>query len=338
MAVIREVQAPLEAPEEVKPEENSFEAVEAKRAQLFHTKKEAWQTFGIKRHLNVFLFILGALISLAFVPFLGEVRDMQAVVVPANLIHLEALKYGKVSTLQAKEGERVEAGKVLAVIENPGDLLDIGETQNELKRLESELRTLDTKRIYTFERMRTDEELLKNRVIARDEFKSSELSFKTLEGEREALKARMSWLREKLRFLREEKGRGIVKAPVSGRVISDPESLEGSFVNKGEFLLTLAGGEERIEFLLPEVDYGRVRVGDRASVQFYAFPEKRFQGEVVRVKHYAEPVDKHGFRTAAVKVLIKLKETPEGIRNGMSAKVWIKARRVSVFEFLRRRI
>jgi hypothetical protein len=81
-----------------------------------------------------------------------------------------------------------------------------------------------------------------------------------------------------------------------------------------------------------------VEVGDQARIHFYAFPGKRYEGEVIRVKHYAEPLDKHGFKTAGVKVLVKLKEVPQGVRNGMQARVRIRGRRISFFDSLRRRI
>ena len=342
MAVIREAK---EEELEVKPEEerepdssDSFERIEKQKAKLFHTKKEAWKAYGVRRHLGVFALVLAALLSFGFMPLMGEVTDPQAVLAPAALVHVEALRPGRILRLAAKEGDFVEKGRTLAVIENPEELLEMSQTESELSSLEAELRLLDAKRILAFERFQTDQKLLKGRVISKDEFKSSELSFKTLEGERESLGIRTAWLREKLKFLEAKKKAGVVKAPVRGRVISDPESLRGSFVDKGEFLLTLASKEERVEFLLREEDYGRVEVGDRARIHFYAFPGKEFRGEVVRVKHYAEPLDKAGFKSAGIKVLIRLETPAQGIRNGMSARVKIQARRVSFFEIVRRRI
>ena len=56
------------------------------------------------------------------------------------------------------------------------------------------------------------------------------------------------------------------------------------------------------------------------------------------LKHYAEPVDKHGFKKNFIKVLIEVEDFPKGIRNGMTAKVRIKGRPVSLLNGIQRRI
>jgi hypothetical protein len=158
------------------------------------------------------------------------------------------------------------------------------------------------------------------------------------EKAREVLRSKLKRAEERLRFLEVEKEKGLVRAPISGKVISDARSKEQSFVLKGEFLLTLAGGEPLLEFTLKEEDYGLARVGDPARIRFWAFPGKVYRGEVLRIKHYAEPLDKHGFKTTILKALIRLDEIPPGLRNGMTARVSIKGRKTSLFDSLRRRI
>jgi len=336
MAIIRE--ATLEQKEVRNPNPDSFEEIQDAKAKLFHTKKEAFLVLGIGRRLAVALVMIGACISLAFVPIIRDVTDLGAAVVPEQLVHVEALKYGRIAEVFVKETDFVEKGKALARVVNPDDEREIREAESEAKLIEAERQGHDTERFYWFERLEADKRLNDKRVISSDEFKQTELAFKGLENKRETLKMRLAWLKEKIQFLEAEKERGILKAPVSGKVISDVESATGSFVAKGDFVLTLASGDPMIEFLLREEDYGRVGPADEARVRFYAFPGKRFTGKVVRVKHYAEAVDLHGYQTAAIKVLIKLHDIPVGIRNGMSAKVVIKGRPVSVIEHLRRRI
>jgi hypothetical protein len=121
-------------------------------------------------------------------------------------------------------------------------------------------------------------------------------------------------------------------------VISDIQEKYGTYAEKGDFLLTLASPEQRLEFFLAEEDWGRVDVGDPARIKFYPLPGKTFRGRVVALKHYAEPLDKHGFKKNFIKVSIDVEDFPKGIRNGMTAKVRIKGRPVSLLEGVRRRI
>lgn len=320
------------------PSAGTFEEVQQAKVRLFYSKKEAFDIWGIKNHL---LLICGALIALAvsaFIPFITRVEDPQALVVPAQLVSLEALKEGKITEVFVKEGESVQKGQVIARIVNPRDEREIVEVKGESKLVQARLAVLDAKRIYQLERYEEDKRLAEKKVISQDEFQKTELSFRTLEEERQVLKTELASLGEKLLAIEKERNEGVVTAPISGSVISDIQEKYGTYAAKGDFLLTLASPEQRLEFFLAEEDYGRVDVGDPAKIKFYPLPNKTFRGRVVALKHYAEPVDKHGFKKNFIKVSIDVEDFPKGIRNGMTAKVRIKGRPVSLLNGIRRRI
>ncbi len=320
------------------PNAGAFEEVQQAKARLFHSKKEAFDIWGIKNHL---LLIGGALIAFmvsAFIPFITRVEDSQALVVPAQLVSLEALKEGKITEIFVNEGESVQKGQVIARIVNPQDEREIAEVKGDSKLVQARLRVLDAKRIYELERYEEDKRLAEKKVISQDEFQKTELSFRTLEEERQVLKAELASLGEKLLAIEKERNEGVVTTPIAGSVISDIQEKYGTYAAKGDFLLTLASPEQRLEFFLAEEDYGRVDVGDPAKIKFYPLPDKTFRGRVVALKHYAEPVDKHGFKKNFIKVSIDVEDFPKGIRNGMTAKVRIKGRPVSLLNGIRRRI
>jgi len=343
MAIIKQQSAENEEKntDSAEPQHQSaqtFEEVQEAKARLFHSKKESFDIWGIKNHMII---IVGCLIALgvcAFLPLITRVEDPQALVVPAQMVNVEALKEGKITDVFVQEGESVKKGQVMARIINPQDERDLSEVRGQSKLLEAQLAVLDAKRIYWFERYEQDKGLLEKKVISHDEFLNTELSFKTLERERQVLAAQLSALGEKLMLLDEEKKQGAVIASVSGKIISDIEEKLGTYATKGKFLLTLASPEQRIEFFLAEEDHGRVDVGDPARIRFYPFPNKTFRGRVVALKHYAEPVDKHGFKKNFIKVLIAVEDFPQGIRNGMTAKVMIQGRPVSLLNGIQRRI
>ena len=343
MAIIKDAKEAEEKKTEngesaTQPGAGTFEEVQEAKARLFHSKKEAFDIWGIKNHL---VLIVGALIALAvsaFLPFITRVEDPQALVVPAQLVSMEALKEGKITDVFVKEGEAIKKDQVIARIVDSQDEREITKVKGESKLVEARLAVLDAKRIYWLERYEEDKRLAQKKVISRDELQKTELSFRTLEEERQVLKTELSALGEKILGLDKERNEGVVTAPISGSVISDIQEKYGSFVAKGEFLLTLASPEQRLEFFLAEEDYGRVDVGDPAKIKFYPLPNKTFRGRVVALKHYAEPVDKQGFKKNFIKVSIDVEDFPKGIRNGMTAKVRIKGRPVSLLNGVQRRI
>lgn len=342
MAIIKQQSAENEDkkqnPETDPQSAQSFEEVQETKARLFHSKKESFDIWGIKNHLLLIAACLAGLVVCAFLPLITSVEDPQALVVPAQMVNVEALKEGKITDVFVKEGESVKKGQVLVRVVNPQDERDLAEVHSQSKLLEAQLAVLDAKRIFWLERYEQDKELLDKKVISRDEFLTTELSFKTLERERQVLGAQLSALGEKLMLLEEEKKQGTVLAPVDGKIISDIQEKLGTYAMKGKFLLTLASPDQRLEFFLAEEDHGRVDVGDPAKIKFYPLPNKIYRGRVIALKHYAEPVDKHGFKKNFIKVLIAVEDFPQAIRNGMTAKVIIQGRPVSFLNGVRRRV
>ncbi len=332
MAIIKEV-----SPEQ-KSNPASFEEVEEVKAKLFHSRKETFQIFGIRQHLRMAMILALLFGALAAFPFIRTVTDMEAVVIPARIVDVEALKAGEITEVSIQGGDLVQKGQVLAKIVSSSDDLEIEKVRAEIGFVKTQIERVNARRIYGFERYESDRTLLKKGAISKDEFLASELAFKDLEQERKKLAGQLAWLEQKLSLLAKEKESGVVKATISGTVISDVEMKQETFAAKGEFILSLASEEQRIEFLLRQQDYGRIEVGNAAQVRFYAFPGQHFQGEVVQVKHYAEAVAWNGVRTNAIKVLIELNDFPKDVRNGMFAKVKIRGRAVSLIGALLRRI
>jgi len=341
MAVIKEMpeeEMPDSEESEEKANPASFEEVEKRKAKLFHSKKESFQIFGIRQHLRAALIALALFGGLATYPLIRSVTDTEAVVIPFRIVDVEALVLGEITEVSVRGGDLVKKGQVLAKIADASNELEIEKARSEIAHAEAEMERLNARRIHLFERYESDRSLSKKEAISQDEFLASELAFKDLEQERKELRRERAWLREKLLLLESERERGRVRATISGTVISDVEMKEGTFAEKGKFILSLASEEQRIEFLLRQPDYGRIEVGNPAQVRFYALPGRYFQGEVVQVKHYAESIATHGIKTNAIKVLIRLDDFPQGVRNGMFAKVKIRGRAVSAVDALLRRI
>jgi len=83
-----------------------------------------------------------------------------------------------------------------------------------------------------------------------------------------------------------------VYAPVSGMVVTTPQSV-GSMVSTATPLLTLAvKGSIEIEALIPEREVGQLRPGLSAEVRLEAFPGEIFSARVTQVSPVVDPVSR----------------------------------------------
>jgi len=83
-----------------------------------------------------------------------------------------------------------------------------------------------------------------------------------------------------------------VYAPVSGRVVSVPQTV-GSMVSTATPLLTLAvNGSIEIEARIPEREVGQLRTGLAAEVRLEAFPGEVFSATLTQVSPVVDPVSR----------------------------------------------
>jgi len=83
-----------------------------------------------------------------------------------------------------------------------------------------------------------------------------------------------------------------VYAPVSGMVVSNPQSV-GSTVSTGTVLMTIAANDSiEIEAMIPEREVGQLRTGLKADIRLEAFPGEIFSATLTRVSPVVDPVSR----------------------------------------------
>lgn len=131
--------------------------------------------------------------------------------------------------------------------------------------------------------------------IAQKQSEQAELAVEQAEAGREQAAAQVDQARKavaqaevNLTLVELQQEKLIIRAPVSGTVLTS--SLDaGEVVQAGGPLMTIGVLDEmHITVYLPENQYGRVSIGDRAEVEVDSFPEEVFSAEVVRIADEAE--------------------------------------------------
>ena len=221
----------------------------------------------------------------AAVPVIDAGVNASAVVVPLDTIQLGYTTVGRVTAVNVKVGDQVEAGQVLVQ-------LDTAVLEAQVKEAEFDLAALETQLSKLTRNVASD----RDRDIARANVESS--------------KARLEAIKIQL-------ANTTLVTPIGGTVTAVEISV-GETATPGRALITIADlSKFRIETTdLSEVDIPQVKVGQTATVYIEAL-DRELTGRVIEIAQQSETIG----GDVVFKVTIELDEQPGELRWGMSAEV-----------------
>lgn len=197
------------------------------------------------------------LAGLAFIPIPGRVSS-DAEMEAAAFRTIAPPFTGYLATVAVKPGDRVEAGQLLAS-------LDDREFRLRLAELEANRETVRTQR---------------DQAQAEGEA-----------GQRRALEATLDELDAKINLIREQIDLAQVRAPIAGIVSrGDLEALVGARVEPTQPLFEIVTESQVLIIQVDERDIDRVRPGQEGTVALKALPGRKLPVRVLRVNPTAEPV------------------------------------------------
>jgi multidrug resistance efflux pump len=181
-----------------------------------------------------------------------------ASLVPASSRHVAAAMDGRLEAVLARDGQRVEAGQVLA-------RLRTGELELELARLGAAIEV---------------QRLEARRALVDGDLAGSHLA----ESEQRALEGEAAMVAERL-------ARAEIRAPIAGTVVSSRLERElGRMITRGQLLFTIAGDDGwAVEVSIPERDIGEVGPGMRGRFAPRARPDAVHAVTLDRIAAAAAP-------------------------------------------------
>jgi HlyD family secretion protein len=233
---------------------------------------------------------------------------------------------GQIVLLAVREGDAVRKGDLLIQIDKAQydanaqaqqAALDALFAQRDSDRFTREQAERDYEREKkNFESKITSEQTLQKARLALDGAKSNEIATdRRIEQARQTLVANKDSLRKTT-----------LLSPIDGIVTARPveqgeNAIIGTMNNPGTALLTVSDMSfVEAEMEVDETDIPHVKLGQKAKLSFDAFPEKKFEGEVIEIG--GSPITKSALGTdsSAVnfKVEIHVKDPPPNIRPGFS--------------------
>ncbi|MEB3335572.1 MAG: efflux RND transporter periplasmic adaptor subunit [Cyanobacteriota bacterium] len=227
-------------------------------------------------------------------------------------VNVSPKRQGQLQDLLVREGEQVEKGQPLAIMD-PGDLRDrLEELRANLLSAQAEL-------------ARSRNELERNIPL----YRQGAISLNDLqrfEADHEVKRMAVAAVQQRIQQRQVEREELIVRAPFSG-VISQRFAEPGAFVTPttaasatagatSSSIVELAQGLEVIA-KVPESDLGRLQIGQRAEVRVDAFPDRRFPARVRVIAPRAVKLN----NVTSFEVKLELLNPPPELRIGMTADI-----------------
>ena len=234
----------------------------------------------------------------------------------AETSQLAAQMMGNIVEVRAREGDHVQRGQLLAVIDDaqPRAALDratAGEmaAQQEISSSESDLSLAEA----TFKRYQT---LYERKSVSPQEFDEIKARYQAAQARREMALAGQSQAKAALQQARTALSYAHIVAPFDG-LVTEKKADVGTLASPGMPIFTVEDLRRyRLEATVNETDLHFVRQGQQVSVSIDAIGDRELKGKVVEIVPAADP----GSRSFLVK--IELPSDP-ALRSGLFGRAHI---------------
>ncbi len=231
----------------------------------------------------------------------GSTRAFTGTAETASALNLSFRAGGVVTVKNARVGQVVAAGELMAQLDNVSARLNYEQAVASLNSAESQMNTAQLALART-------ETLFEDGTAALSEYESARNSFLTAQASFQSAQRSVEIAEEQIRY-------GYIYAPESG-VIASVDFELGENIQAGQVVAVLnAGSAMEIALGLPESVITRVREGMSVGVEFSAIPDRSFTGRVTEVAPSADA------NTSTYPVRIVVDNESDQIRSGMAARV-----------------
>lgn len=232
-----------------------------------------------------------------------------------NQIEIGSDVIGKIVQMLVNEGDKVEKGDILCVIDQSTYTSQVNQALAGLDLAKSQLTQATTDLDRTTE-------LFKNQLISKEDFESAKLKYETA---RSNLKTSEEAYNEAKATLEKT----VIKSPIAGEVIQcnkkEGEMVDASTMYASGVAIMVLGDRSRmfVKALVDETEIVKIAIGQQANVSIDAFPDTVFTGKVVRIEGIPNNTGTTSTTNESINFPIKLEMLPVGgeikLYPGMSA-------------------
>jgi len=255
---------------------------------------------------------------------LTQVVSASGKVNPAVEVEISANIAGEIIKLNVREGEDVQKDQILVLLDNKRYSASTDQAMAMLRSTEANIRQAAARLEMAERTLKRQEELYKQKLISKE----------TLEAaltERDVAKAGLDAMRDAekqaqagLHLTSDELSKTIIRSPMDGKV-TRLDKEEGEIAMGSQFtrdVIMVISDPSRIEATVDvdEADVVEVALGDPATVEVDALPNRKFDGKVIEIAGSATTkMQGTQEETVSFKVKVLLEGETADIRPGMSA-------------------
>jgi HlyD family secretion protein len=232
---------------------------------------------------------------------------------PIRMVEVKSKVSGELTRITVETGDEVRQGELLATVD-PRDV------RNSLAQMEADLELARARVETTASQRRRAEQLAKAGVLSTQDLENSRL-------EETNANAQLVKARTNRELAQEKMGDVTIRAPITGTVIEKGVeqgqiiASASANVSGGSTLVKMADlATVQARALVDEVDIGRIRPGQAATVEVEAYPGRIFRGSVTKI----EPQAVVEQNVTMFPVLINLPNAERLLKPGMNAEVSIR--------------
>jgi len=214
---------------------------------------------------------------------------------PIRTIEIKSKASGKILRLPVEVGDFVEAGALLAQV-------DTADVAVALRQREADLAYARAQYTIADGRKRRSDDLLTRGMVSSDDHDATVLEYTRARAALVNAEAALDQARERVQET-------IVRAPARGTVI-EKSVEEGqiiasatSQVTGGTTLMKMADlSTMQVRVLVQETDLGKIRAGQHVTITASAYPNRQFEGTILKVEPKAKKINDVVYYPALVRV------------------------------------
>ena len=199
---------------------------------------------------------------------------------------------GEIIELTVQEGDQVQRGELLARVEAKDYVAQAQQQRAGVSQAKASLAGLRADSAQARQEYERKKELLDREIIARQEFEAAQARYEQAVSELRAARFRVDQARASLQESQERVQQTSIYAPISGTVskldVEEGERVVGTDRQPGTEMMRIARLDQmEVEVDVNENDVVNVALGDTASVEVDAYPERTFQAVVTEIANSA---------------------------------------------------
>jgi RND family efflux transporter MFP subunit len=215
----------------------------------------------------------------------GTVRAAQSAQIASQTM-------GNIVEIRAQEGDRVQGGQILAVIDDSQSRAATEQSAAAVTAAQKEVSSAESELALAESTLKRYQQLYEKKSISPQEFDEIKARSQAAEARRDMARASEAQASAALTQSRTSLANTQIRAPFAG-VVTEKKADTGTFASPGMLLFTLEDTRSyRLEAIVDESDIRLVRVGEAVPVLLDSLESAEFRGKVAQIVPAADPASR----------------------------------------------